>query len=319
MKTFYQIHGSNGGTFIFSAASRGDWRKSLEFYRGVSFPAKCKKLLLFLAYPLLKRKANFDGAEFRFEKLEPSCSAMISPTRDKVIIHHHGAGYEKLAFGKSSDGVRGELAVYRLLLEKQPQSFAFSEVEEKESSPGQCRFFMKYAGTVFSEKVPELQDLLGALKEFFLLPGEKTMEWKALWNSLPDDLQKYVSPEEFTGTTPVGLVHRDFKPWNVKSGEKSLFFDFESASFTGCPLEDFFNYTVDPMLRTTAPATVWEVVQQQFLLAEKLLDMMQIPQSALLRLWKWYLLERVWFWRNQEQMDIANDFLRLYKISNDGK
>lgn len=315
MKIFYKIQGSNGGTFIFSMSSFTDWKKSLEFYRGVSFTAKCKKILLLLAYPLLKYKTNFDGGEFRFGKLEPSCSAMISPTRDKVIIHRHGSGYEKQAFCKSLDGVRGELAVYRLLMEKQPESFAFSQIDELENSSERCRFFMKYADGDFTEKVPSEKDLLPALKEFFLLSGDKTMKWKELWSSLPEDLQKYISEADMKGETPVGLVHRDFKPWNVKYGRKILFFDFESASFSGCPLEDFFNYTVDPMMHFFMPEQVWKIVQSQRKTAEDFLEDLGTAKEDFSRYWRWYLLERTAYWKIQGQVAFSDKFLQLFRIS----
>ena len=312
MKKFYQIHGSNGGTFLFSVKSFKDWQRSLAFYRGVSFTAKCKKILLLLAYPLLKYKANFDGGDFRFGNLEPSCSAMISPTRDKVIIHRHGSGYEKQAFGKSLDGVRGELAVYRLLMEKQPESFTFSQVDELENSSERCRFYMKYADGDFSEKVPSVKDLLPALKEFFLLSGNKTMKWKELWSSLPEDLQKYIPEADLEGETPVGLVHRDFKPWNVKFGTKALFFDFESASFSGCPLEDFFNYIVEQQFNFAASEQILGSIQNYRNLAEEYLKNLNIPDKEFMQYWRWYLLERVAFWRAQGKFESANKFLTLY-------
>lgn len=313
MKKFYKIHGSNGGTFIFSSASLADWKKSLEFYRSVTFFARCKKQLLTLAYPILK--PNYDSSQFLYGELKSSDSAMISPTGDKVIIHHHGAGYEKLAFGRSLSGVRVELQIYKLLNEKNPAGFAFSETRELKSKSRECRFYMKYAGESFSEDVPELRALLMPLKEFFLLPGIKKMRWQDLWNTLPDDLQYLIFAEDRIGETPVGLVHRDFKPWNVKSGRKPLFFDFESASFTGCPLEDFFNYTVDPMLRFSTPEKVWKKIQTDRILAETLLNELGIAEKEFSRYWRWYLLERISFWRNQEQTEISNRFQNLFEKS----
>lgn len=313
MKKFYKIHGSNGGTFIFSSASLADWKKSLEFYRTVTFSALCKKLLLTLAYPILK--PNYDSSQFLYGELKSSDSAMISSTGDKVIIHHHGAGYEKLAFGRSLSGVRVELQIYKLLNEKNPAGFAFSETRELKSKFGECRFYMKYAGESFSEDVPELRALLMPLKEFFLLPGIKKMRWQDLWNTLSDDLQYLIFAEDRIGETPVGLVHRDFKPWNVKSGKKPLFFDFESASFTGCPLEDFFNYTVDPMLHFSTPEQVWKKVQEERILAEELLNKFEISCEEFLRYWRWYLLERINFWNNLGQVEFGYSFFKLFEVS----
>jgi len=314
MMGYYQIHGRNGASFFLSLNSFSDWRRSLEFYRGVSAAAKCKKALLTAAYPLFRFRGNFNGSEFEYGKLDASDSAMISPTRDKVIIHHHGRGYEKIAFGKSLPGVRGELEVYRRLNENPPESFAVSRVEELKSSPEQCRFFMNYAGGVFSENVPGIEDLLLPLKEFFRLgPGGKRT-WKSLWETLPDDLRKLVPADDHEGETEAGLVHRDFKPWNVKAGAKPLFFDFEAASLDGCPLEDFFNYTVDSMLRLKTPEYVSARIRDLFSMAEKLLKMQNISGDVR-RYCRWFLLERTAFWRGQGQPQLSAKFKELFLLT----
>lgn len=314
MKDHYQIHGRNGASFFLSLNSFADWRKSLEFYRGVSFAAKCKKILLTAAYPAFRHLGNYDGRQFEYGTLHGSDSAMISPTRDKVVIHHHGQGYEKIAFGKSLPGVRDELEVYRRLNENRPETFAVSRVEKKESQPDQCRFFMNYAEGEFTEKFPRIEELTVPLEEFFRLGSSGRRSWRSLWKSLPDDLLGLVPEADHDGETEVGLVHRDFKPWNVKAGKKPLFFDFEAASFEGCPLEDFFNYTTDPMLRIQTPERVWRRVRKLFPLAEKLLEKQNISGDVL-RYWRWYLLERIVFWREQGQQDLSEKFKHLFTAS----
>ena len=113
---FLNIDGGNGATFFFSAASYAAWRKSLEFYRAVSWRSTGKKLLLTGAYPLLKRRATLSPADIaavvgrelglaELPVIGKECSAMISPTRDKAIIHRHGFGYEKIAVGQSFAGI----------------------------------------------------------------------------------------------------------------------------------------------------------------------------------------------------------------------
>ena len=47
---------------------------------------------------------------------------------------------------------------------------------------------------------------------------------------------------------PLGLVHRDFKLWNVLNYEKPLIFDFEETIMYGPPMEDLFNYLIDPII-----------------------------------------------------------------------
>ena len=314
MMGHYQIHGRNGASFFLSLNSFSDWRKSLEFYRGVSAAAKCKKALLTAAYPLFRFRGNFNGSEFEYGALQGSDSAMISPTGDKVIIHHHGRGYEKIAFGKSLSGVQGELHVYQRLTEIRVESFAFSHLGFQENTPERCLFFMKYAEGNFSERIPRIEDLLVPLQEFFRLGQGGKRSWRSLWMTLPEDLKKLVPEADYEGETAAGLVHRDFKPWNVKSGEKPLFFDFEEADFAGCPLEDFFNYTVDPLLRIKAPEYVLVRIRKLLPMAEKLLKMQDISGDVRCY-WRWYLLERTAFWRERGQLELADKFKQLFILS----
>ncbi len=321
---FFRIDGGNGATFFFSTLDYCNWWKSLEFYRCVSRKVYVKKFLLKAAYPVFKQKAFLTAESVMWEmekefhitlSLSNAASAMISPTRDKVIIHRHGRGYEKIAIGKSRDGVLRELDVYRLLSRKLLKNFTVSGIGEAEENEQSVRFFMHYAEGWFSETMPSLLSLRDALVEFFLLPGIKKMRWQDLWNTLPDNLQYLIFAEDRIGETPVGLVHRDFKPWNVKSGKKPLFFDFESATFTGCPLEDFFNYTVDPMLHFSTPEQVWKKVQEERILAEELLNKFEISCEEFLRYWRWYLLERINFWNNLGQVEFGHSFFKLFEVS----
>lgn len=320
-----RLNGGNGASFFFSTASQEDWQRSLEFYRAVSRQAAGKKILLKLAYPILKFHTNLSSAETAElitcelklsvpSQIPEHGSAMISPTRDKAVIHRHGEGYEKVATGKSFEGVVRELEVYRLLNRQPSTAFAFSTLGDSELKPGEVRFFMKYAKGCFSERIPSPESLIVPLVEFFRLT-ETRNSWEKQWASLGNELAEMVPEAERTGSTPVGLVHRDFKPWNVKHGVKPLFFDFESADFAGCPLEDLFNYTVDPLLRLQSPERVWETVQKQAPLQNALLEMLGLPQNMRMRYWRWYLLERTAFWRKQGQRKFAECFLILYEIS----
>lgn len=327
---FWRIDGGNGATFFFSAASYAAWRKSLEFYRAVSWRSTGKKLLLTGAYPLLKRRATLSladiaavvGRELGLTELPVigrECSAMISPTRDKAIIHRHGFGYEKIAVGQSFAGIARELEIYRILARRRPTVFAYSRLGEVIQRSGEVHFFMHGADGRFSEQIPPVRELLLPLVEFFRLNGNRILPWEKQWDSLAPDDEKLTSRilrEDRNGTTLVGLVHRDFKPWNVKRGAIPLFFDFESAAFDGCPLEDFFNYTVDPALRKKTPESVWRMVRKYaFPAAAELLHRLDIPAHESGRYWRWYLLERYVFWHKQNQQNFADQFLTLYDIS----
>ena len=322
---FFYIHGGNGASFFFSMLNMDEWRKSLEFYRAVSQTARIKKFFLRIAYSILKQRASLtkDMVSRMIEKelcipvsIPESASAMVSPTRDKVIIHIHGYGYEKIAIGKSKEGIVQEVKVYQLLTQAKPHTFAFSSVEKIAQDETSIRFFMQYANGIFLEDVPSIASLTEALIEFFSLGKTNFRLWEELYHDLLKDfpdLMERVSDEMKKGGTPVGLVHRDFKPWNVKSGNLPLFFDFESATFSGCPLEDFFNYIVDPLLRYQDGKNIQKQVRAQLPIANKILKKMNIPTENIQKYWKWYLLERTVFWTTRKQTEIAQRFLSLYE------
>lgn len=329
-KNFIRINGRNGGSFFFSIASFAAWRQSLEFYRAIVLTSRLKKLILSLAYPLWRCRNKLTSTQVAEAiahelglqsglKLEENCSAIISPTKDKAIIHHHGFGYEKWAVGKSLPGVVCELKSYCTFMQKKPQHFCCSSLGENSISEQSVHFFMQYAEGDFSENIPKLQILLPALAEFFNIDGIRQSSWRNHWNKLlanDSELLAIVDSADLQGETRIGLAHRDFKPWNVKNGTKPLFFDFESIVFDGCPLEDLFNYTVDPLLHRKTPESVWRIVQiQTFRQAGSLLSLQKIPQCELMRYWRWYLLERVVFWRTHNREDFADKFLKLYDLS----
>ncbi len=326
----HRFDGRNGASFFLSSRNFASWRKSLEFYRAFSYAAQVKKTAVELAYPVLKMRGGFsadEAAESVAAELElpfkpdmhGDCSAMISPTRDKAIIHRHGSGYEKIASGGSLPGVSRELDVYRLMAGNPPESFAVSAVSDVEETAEYVRFFMHYAGGSFTGTMPGIEKNVLPLSEFFMKAEAKTAAWRDLYDCLAlrnQNVEKMLAPDDMRGMIQTGLVHRDFKPWNVRSGERPLFFDFEEAAFDGCPLEDLFNYDVDPMLRRTTPEAVWKHVRlKTFHAAMELLEYLSINISELPRCWKWYLLERTVFWSERGQNQLSGRFAELMKIS----
>ena len=59
---------------------------------------------------------------------------------------------------------------------------------------------------------------------------------------------------------PLGLVHRDFKPWNTQQQEKLLIYDFEEAVLSGPPLEDLLNYYIDPKIKYVSPSKLSNII-----------------------------------------------------------
>lgn len=317
---FFRVDGSNGATFFLSSASFADWKKSLGFYRGVSYLAAVKKFLLLAAYFVMKRKATLPASqvvaalrqilpESVVLMLDDHDSAMISPTRDKVIIHHHGRSFEKFAVGASCDGVARELDLYQLLESKKPQYFCFSPLLGGEKGKDFVRLEMAY---------PPLQKGQGgalpleAFAEFFDLKRENDATWASCWERLRLPFEVPATDRE--GTTPVGVVHYDFKPWNVNFGKLPQVFDFESVSF-GLPLTDFFNYVVDPALHFGSVKECLRILREQKIWqsAQELLVMQKIAPEEVDRYWRWYLLERYDHFTRAGDPELADKFLALYR------
>jgi len=205
MRIFY---GNNGGVFFFSRKNWGCWKESLEFYKGVSFSAKIKRLALLLAYPLLRDNGTLEDMQERIVAatgaritLTPDCAGIISPTGDKAVVHFPGKGYWKAATGKSYAGVKGEAGIYQLLAEKKPVRFGYSRISDVSDDGKTVSFWMsEESGAFAGDQVKPLEAVMPALEEFHSL-------------------------------RPDGLVHGDFKPWNVRwrKDGRPHFFDFEEC------------------------------------------------------------------------------------------
>ena len=214
------IQGNNGGLFFLNTRSWGAWRDSLEFYKGITPTARVKRQALLLAYPLMRDNCTEMEMAERMEKatgclpdVDADCSGIISPTGDKAVVHIHGKGYWKAAGGASYPKARNELAIYRILAERRPVTFGFSEISDVHDDGAHVSFFMREEeGAVRGDIHKPLAAVLPALEEFHSL-------------------------------RPDGLVHGDFKPWNVRwrKDGRPHFLDFEEAH-TGDIQEDIDYY-----------------------------------------------------------------------------
>lgn len=335
---FIRLDGTNGATFFLNRNDAAAWQKSWEFYRALTPINKLKKLVLIYSLPLwryiqakqvviatvnaaLSQKIPY-VTEFGIDNL---CSAMISPTRDKVIIHHHGRGYHKFAANNSFTGVAREIEVYRLLGARQSRNFCISTVTES-SINHECQvaeFFMQYAVIKEKTTVPTLEKIREGLIEFFSATGFQRIPWRNCWNQLAlraadvsPEICVLIERQLMTGEVPVGLVHRDFKPWNIKSTSQLQFFDFEETVFDGLPLEDFFNYQVDPLIRYLPPNRLVKIIgksefQDEIQRYFKVLDI----DDDWRRFWHWYLLERCVFWSEKRSPDVTKRYQKLYEYS----
>jgi len=339
IKQFFILHGRNGATYVFNAGSLSDIQESLKFYKALTLKGKVMKSALFVVLLLLgklrlpplrtgKDVANYLVAlpdeKIAFE-LDGHCSVHVAPTRDKVIIHQHGRCFEKVAFGGSYAGVSNEALVYRGFA-GQPRLFSISRLECFEDHGSYCHFAMSH-DSLPCDLVGDSIDWSAVLAEFFVsLGGSQAILLRACLTELraacerggwASDAELDALFDHFSSTygderLPFGLVHRDFKPWNVLPFSKPLIFDFEEAIDDGLPCEDLLNYFIDPIIHnqsTEAVQTILfgEPVQQALGRYAKALGL-SVPVEFFIFA---YLINRVLFWRERDNDRTAQYYEQL--------
>jgi hypothetical protein len=108
---------------------------------------------------------------------------------------------------------------------------------------------------------------------------------------------------------PLGLVHRDFKPWNTIQTKKLLIYDFEEAVLQGPPLEDLFNYYIDPKINYTSPSSLYRSVftKEKITIFKQYLSHLDIDINYNVFLFA-YVLERIVFWTNANKKETASSY-----------
>lgn len=338
---FFLLTVNNGASYIFNTRHWSAIKESLKFYRAYTFKGKLQKsVLTFFLFVVgkffpsifkskesvkiyLKENINAD-VDFN---LDENSSVLISPTRDKVIVHHHSQYFHKFAFGKSFMKVQNESAIYKLLQnskEFQVASLLNLKIDEELSS---CNFKLVNPLVNTNDQLQSIGDLSALLVEFFnSSPKKKTVQ---LTDYIEDLLKRLhslnmepihnlssylvkIQKEYDTETISLGLVHRDFKPWNTLLRDTVLIFDFEEAITDGPPLEDVLNYYIDPVIRYQSTNLVYDslyakekVMEYTFYL--KLLKL-TVPFEVLLFT---YVLERIVFWTKEKELETAMHYKNL--------
>ena len=343
-KIFFILEGNSGAGYIFNAKDVASIAESLKFYKALTLKQKAMKnaLKLYLngigllckIFSLCTHLKDKNEIEQYLEKLtelpmdfelDENCSILISPTRDKIIAHHHGAYFHKFAFGKSYEKVRNEAAIYKLL-DRAFRHFRVSslfELEEKEEDAF-CSFKL---GDRKRRNDKGKIDIVAALVEFFDVTRQEERPLSRYVETLEDkyaqsglkcqaakDVLKKLSNMNENALLPLGLVHRDFKPWNINDENGLLIYDFEEAVTEGLPLEDLFNFHIDPIVRYEAPETVMTKAfsnarQKEY---ERYLSLLgtEIDTAVLFRC---YVVERISFWRNENDDETSEKFCSLLK------
>ncbi len=344
-KIFYILEGNNGATYIINATSSEAINLSLKFYKANTAKQKVMKNTLKLYLNGLGRLCKTFGLcplksqeeiQRYLQKLTPqvmnfelddSCSVLISPTRNKIIVHHHGDYFHKFAFGSSYANVKNEAKIYELL--KRPlQNFEVSRFYDEVDNPNEsCSFKL-------SSKRKSVQtniDLTATLVEMFNVSKQD----KYLFSTYMEDLNiryeksgvdnnfvvKVLNELRNTDTDmfiALGLVHRDFKHWNINTESGLLIYDFEEAVTDGPPLEDLFNYHIDPIVNYVSSLEVAEKILESQNVQEynRYLEKLEINLDFQVLLYC-YLIERIVFYAEIKDLEIRTKYIDLLQYINE--
>ena len=111
---FYVVTGKHGATYILNLKNCKSVKSSLSFYKTTSFKSSILififRVFLFFKFffkSYLKTASEINSFLKKISKKEidfdinNSCSVLIAPTNDKIIVNHHDKFFQKFAFGAS--------------------------------------------------------------------------------------------------------------------------------------------------------------------------------------------------------------------------
>jgi len=259
-------------------------------------------------------------------ELDENCSVLISPTRDKIIVHHHGEYFHKFAFGGSYENVKNEATIYERL-NRPLQNFKVSKFYDLKDSENEfCSFKLGSQ----SKNVKADIDLTSALIEMFKITRQDKQMFPTYLESLKnrylksdiscDSVEKVLRQMEVilkNELMPLGLVHRDFKHWNTNVESGLLIYDFEEALMDGPPLEDLFNYHVDPIINYLSSSEVADKIFETKNVQEykRYLDKLKITLDYHVLLYC-YMIEKILFYK-VENVETSNKYIDLLQTINE--
>lgn len=339
MSCFTILNGRNGATYIVNLSSISTILSSLNFYQANSAKQRAIKLCIVLWLLVVRTVGKVLPLSLLINKLQVkqyladlgcpnaytitnTSSILLSPTRSKVIINQ-GDYFHKIAFGNSYHNVANELSVYQLLNTKQ-QCFAHSNAYDYFDNGLDCCSFKMSAQQHKLNPHFCIDDLVLPLVDLFRLSSHNQVSIgevaKTLQTQLSNTPFKEVFKDNHLSTivpcadtnVPSGLVHGDFKRWNMIASDPVFIFDFEEADFSGLPLEDLFNYIIDPIVRYQTPKQVAKQVfaKQNVAAYQRYLTALVINVEYIVLLYL-YLLGRVAFWQRAGQVEAAIAYANL--------
>jgi hypothetical protein len=338
---FWILSGSNGATFIINTKSFSFVSISLKFFKARTFFTTLKKLVLslisFLVGKLYKKKLKtteqielylnqvFDSS-INFG-INEDVAVLISPSRDKVIVNHRNIYFHKYAFGKSYVKVKNEATIYSLF-KTRPRSFQISQFQDfKEIKNKHCSFILN--NNEIQKKSDENYSLAQTLVEFFQFSQSGEISVLAYIDQLHNTIENLNLPKfrilkdhllelklkSDSVILPLGLVHNDFKTWNVIHYDKILIFDFEEADLQGMPMFDLFNFYCDPDVRYISAKKLSKTIfsQDNINIYQEYLSLLEI-NLCFECLLDFYLIERILFWHAANEQKTVTDYLGLFKF-----
>lgn len=337
-KKFVFIHGNNGATYILNTSSHKNLKYSLNFYSANNTRQRIVKLGLYFFSFFKKKirsknlKSNLDVCNYLLAlipqyphiDIDDNVSVLISPPRNKIIIHHHESYYHKIGFGENYKNVKNESLIYKKLLKK-TESFQLSSVFDVQDFSEVISFKMSNVNIDRSEISQKRIKLVPALLELFTSVDYREDLLGNYVNSLISEGKKCDTDLDLNPLRrisimfgqekiPFGLVHKDFKPWNIQPYNPIHIFDFEDAVIAGLPLEDLFNFFIDPIIRYKKTSQVVKVIydKKNIKLYNIYLNNQKIGIKFEIFLLL-YLYERCLFWKNKLENFTSKRYQAIYE------
>jgi hypothetical protein len=334
VRHLYILQGRNGASYIINTHDAKAIADSLKFYKARTIKQNVLKILLqiylgVLGFMKSSKLKSIEGVNAYLGKLadqnidyelDENCSVLISSVRNKIVVHHHDSYFQKFAFGKSHNNVKNEAAIYELL-SKPMKYFRVSKIYDYiNDRDAFCSFKLSNKDTSKYGRV----DTVAALLELFSVT-KKVIDFEVY---IIDLISRYESSsfkyslmgktlQQLLASSPnkkisLGLVHRDFKHWNINTENGLLIYDFEEAVVDGPPLEDMFNFYVDPVVRYQSANEVASIIfdMQNVKKYQSYLKALNVELDYRVLLYC-FLIERALFWMKENDKKTADKYCQL--------
>jgi len=335
-KNFFIIEGKNKAIYIINIK---DIKNSLSFYKSKTKIQKIKKFLFSIYLYMLpminksKLKTKEEIENFlnsltnniiKDYYIDNNSSILVSPTKDKIIINNNNL-FQKFAFGESYNNVKNEANIYGLF-KKPLRFFQISKFYDFYDNGEYCSFKLSN-----NESYTDNNDIVLALVELFNITRknnvnlikyleQKLSKYKSLnikCEKIIQNIIKNILKSNQNIFISTGLVHKDFKHWNITSNKKGglLIYDFEEAVIDGLPLEDLLNYYIDPIIRYFPSKKVKNIIfdKKNIQTYNRYLRLININIDFKVLLFV-YLIERVYFWADKKDFQTSNKYCELLNI-----